>query len=85
MGYPAHARRGRNTDVGKHGRGSYQRATVEAGQIMNASAGNAPAIRARVCEGLSFPSVQLEKNWRAVDAPLISADPGVSGKTNRTN
>jgi len=52
---------------------------------MNASAGNAPAIRARVCEGLSFPSVQLEKNWRAVDAPLISADPGVSGKTNRTN
>jgi len=43
---------------------------------MNAPAGNAPAIRARVCDSLVFLCVQLEKNWRAVGGPLISADQG---------
>jgi len=52
---------------------------------MNALAGNVPAIRARIYEGLGFSSVQLEKNRHTVGAPLIFADPGVSGITNRTD
>lgn len=35
---------------------------------------NAPAIRARICEGLGFLDVQLDKNRNAAGAPVISAD-----------
>ena len=38
LGYPAHARRGCNTDVGEHSRSGDQRAALEAGQTLNVSA-----------------------------------------------
>jgi acetate kinase len=37
---------------------------------------NAPAIRARICEGLGFLGVQLDENRNAAGEPLISADQG---------
>jgi acetate kinase len=43
---------------------------------MNASAGNAPAIHARVCDFLGFPGVRLDENRSAAGEPLISADQG---------
>ncbi len=43
---------------------------------MNASAGNAPAIRARICDGLGFLGVQLEENRNVVGKSLIPADQG---------
>jgi acetate kinase len=43
---------------------------------MNASAGKAPEIRARVYDGLGFPGGQLKENRNAAGEPLISADQG---------
>ncbi|MGE3703548.1 MAG: acetate/propionate family kinase, partial [Hyphomicrobiaceae bacterium] len=37
---------------------------------------NAPAIRARICEGLSFLGVQFDENRNAAGEPVISADAG---------
>jgi acetate kinase len=37
---------------------------------------NAPAIRARICEGLGFLGVQLDENQNAAGEPVISADLG---------
>jgi hypothetical protein len=43
---------------------------------MNASAANAPEIRARVYDGLGFPGVRLDENRSVAGEPLISADQG---------
>lgn len=37
---------------------------------------NAPAIRARICEGLSFLGIQFDENRNAAGEPVISADAG---------
>ena len=37
---------------------------------------NAPAIRARICEGLGFLDVQLDENRNAAGETVISADQG---------
>ena len=37
---------------------------------------NAPAIRARICEGLGFLGIHLEENRNAAGEPVISADQG---------
>jgi acetate kinase len=37
---------------------------------------NAPAIRARICEGLGFLGVQFDENRNAAGEPVISADAG---------
>jgi acetate kinase len=37
---------------------------------------NAPLIRARICEGLGFLGIELNKKRNAKNAPLISADAG---------
>ena len=76
VGHPVDTSDRRGADVGEHGRGGDQRATAEAGQTVNASAGNAPAIRARICEGLGFPGVQLDEKRNAAGEPLVSTDPG---------
>ena len=37
---------------------------------------NAPRVRARICEGLSFLGIELDQKRNAKNAPLISPDPG---------
>ena len=37
---------------------------------------NAPAIRARICEGLSFLGIQFDENRNAAGEPVISVDAG---------
>jgi acetate kinase len=47
---------------------------------------HAPAIRARVCDGLGFLGIQLDENLNAASEPLISADQGhVQVRVIRTN
>ena len=47
---------------------------------------NAPAIRARICEGLGFLDVQIDESRNAAGAPVISVDQGrVEARVIRTD